>query len=268
MRTVLGSLLAVLLSSSGGPPPGVVAVSREVGRITSGLSDYVATERMTQMLMDPKADRVRRQQVLVSDYQIAPLEEDANALWEFRFVRQIDGKPVPGADRQIEDFSRLRHKDAKEERLAITKLGLSRSLPGCYWHNLTLTLLAFAGRNVENFSWDGEGDVWRFEQVRGPGIPEDVFNPRSARAYPRGTLTLSKGSLSRLELEWASGDLVTSVALEFSPSAEPGGIPLPSRYVAKRRIAGASRKTVVETDFEYSGYRRFNVATETSTPGS
>jgi hypothetical protein len=266
MKTLL-PLLFVLVGPSA-TPDGVLAVSREVGRIATGLQDYVATERMTQKVMDTRADRVMRKQILVSDYQIAPLEEDANALWEFRFVREIDGKPVAGADRQIEDFARLRHQDAKEERLAITKLGFDRSLPGCYWHNLTLMLLAFAGPNVDNFSWRGDGDRWTFEQVRGLGIPENLFDPKSQRHYPRGTMTLAKGALSKLEIEWQVGELITSVSLEFSAPAEPGAIPLPSRYVAKKRIAGPTQKTVVETDFDYSAYRRFAVTTEPSTTKS
>jgi len=263
---MISFLALVLFAAPPSPPPdGVLAVSRQVGRIASGLQDYVATERMTQKVMDSRADRVMRKQVLVSDYQIAPLEEDANALWEFRFVREIDGKPVPGADRQIEDFARLRHKDAKEERLAITKLGMSRSLPGCYWHNLTLMLLAFSGGNVENFDWKGDGDRWTFQQVRGLGIPENLFDPKSFRHYPKGSLTIANGALSRLEIEWPAADLITTVTLEFTPPAESGAIPLPSRYVAKKRISGPTQKTVVETDFEYNGYRRFSVTTEHST---
>lgn len=263
----MNALCALLLVLAGpsAPPADVLSVSSQVGRIATGLQDYVATERMTQKVMDTRADRVMRKQVLVSDYQIAPLEEDQNALWEFRFVRAIDGKPVPGAERQIEDFARLRHKDAREERLAITKLGLDRSLPGCYWHNLTLTLLAFAGANVENFSWRGDGDRWMFEQVRGLGIPENLFDPKSHRHYPSGALTLKNGSLSKLEIEWQAGDLITSIALEFAAPAEPGAIPLPSRYVAKKRIAGPTQKTVVETDFDYGDYRRFSVTTEPTT---
>ena len=250
-------------------PDKIRAFAQQIPRIILQLQDYVATERMTQMIMDPRADRAMRKQVLLSDYQIAPLEEDPSVLWEFRFVRAIDGKPVPGSERQIDDFFRLRHRDAREERLSIAELGLSRSLPGCYWHNLTLVLQAFADPNVEDFDWKGEGDRWVFEQIRGFGIPEDLFDPKSPRHYPKGSLVFSKGSLSHLELEWPSGAVVNAVTFDFSPSAEADPIPRPARYVAKKRVAGTRSKTLVETIFEYSDYRRFSVTTDprTSTSG-
>ena len=264
ITTVL--VLSAALSAPAAPktlPDGIRAFAEQVPRITAQLQDYVATERMTQMVMDGRADRVARKQVLVSDYQIAPLEEDPSVLWEFRFVRSIDGKTVPGADRQIEDFFRLRHKDAAEERLSIAQLGVSKSLPGCYWHNLTLVLQAFGGANAENFDWKGDGDRYSFEQVRGLGIPEDIFDPQSPRHYPKGSLVFSGGTLSRVEMEWSSRELITVVALDFSPAGEAGGLPRPSRYVAKRRLlAGMTQKTLVETVFEYKDYRHFSVSTE------
>jgi len=266
LRVIAALALSTALSAIAAPKPlpdGIRAFAEQVPRITAQLQDYVATERMTQRVMDARADRVARKQVLVSDYQVAPLEEDPSVLWEFRFVRSIDGKAVPGADRQIEDFLRLRHKNAAEERMSIAQLGVSKSLPGCYWHNLTLVLQAFGGANAENFDWKGDGDRYSFEQVRGLGIPEDVFDPQSPRHYPKGSLVFSGGTLSRLEMEWSTRELVTVVVLEFTPAGEPGSAPRPSRYEAKRRLlAGMTQKTLVETVFEYRDYRRFSVSTE------
>lgn len=270
MRSSASRLFATLTLAAGTTiagaparlPERVEAFARELPRIVAGMEELVATERMTQMVMDSRSDRVMRRQVLVSDYQIAPLEEDPSVLWEFRFVKEMNGKPVPGADHQIEDFLRLRHTDAREERLKLAQLGFSRSLPGTYWHNLTLLLLAFAGENAANFDWKGDGDRFTFEQVRGPGIPESLFDPKSPRHYPKGSLTLAGGTLSRLEIEWASGPLLTNVSLEFSPPPEPGDIPRPARYVARKRYAGASPKTLVETIFEYRDYKRFRATAE------
>jgi len=207
--------------------------------------------------------------VIISDYQIAHLEGDPDALWEFRFVREVDGRTVPGADQQIENFLRLRHRDAREERMRIASLGLSRSLPGCYWHNLTLLLRAFQGGNVENFAWRQGRDVWLFEQVRGPGIPEDLLDPASPRHYPRGSLAFSAGPLSRLELEWAASSLLTTASLEFTKPEAPDFIPRPKRYVVRKRLASSIRPSV-QTTFEYGEYRRFSVRSEgeTRSPGS
>jgi hypothetical protein len=243
--------------------------SREIPGFFSKLENVVARERMTQLIFDSTSDRVFRRRVIVSDYQIAHLEEDPEALWEFRFVSQVDGKAVAGASQKIEDFLRLRHRDAREERQRITNLGQAVSLPGCYWHNLTLILRAFEGSNVENFSWKQSGGRWLFEQVRGLGIPQDFFDPDSPRHYPRGSLVFSAGALSRLDLEWTANGLVTTISLEFSRPKAPDDIPLPKRYVAKRRTA-TSLLTAVQTTFEYGDYRRFQVKSESEirTPGS
>jgi hypothetical protein len=258
-------LLLLAAAPPAAPPDPVLAFARSIPRITSAMQDYVATETMTQRVMDPVADRPMRKTVLVSDYQIAPLDEDPAVLWEFRFVREADGKPVPGADRQIEDFFRLRSADAREERARIAKIGQSRSLPGCYWHNLTLLLQGFQGGNVLSFDWTPEGEGgFRFQQARGRGIPEDLFDPRSPRHFPTGKVTLAGGALSRLEISWASGETVTDVTLEFAPP-DADGVIHPARYVARRRLAGPGHKTALETIFEYSGYRKFTVTTEPKT---
>lgn len=247
------------------PPEPVRALSLEVPNILAEFENLVARERMTQVLFDAVANRPSRRRVLVSDYQIAPLEEDPNVLWEFRFVREVDGKPVAGADQQMQDFLRLRHRDSREERLRITNLGLAKSLPGCYWHNLALILRAFEGPNVENFDWAARGEnSWRFEQVRGLGIPQDLFDPRSARHYPHGSISFAGGALSRLDLEWSADRFVTSVSLEFTPRQPPADLPRPLRFVAKRRLT-SSQRALIQTTYDYDDYRRFSVQSESQT---
>jgi hypothetical protein len=256
--------LGAAIPAAAAPPEDVRAFASDVPRVFSELENLVARERMTQLVFDAASDRIVRRRVLVSDYQIAPLEEDPTTPWEFRFVREVDGKPVPGASRQLEDFLRLRHRDSREERMRITMLGLSSSLPDCYWHNLTLVLRAFTGDNADNFDWRPLRNGWAFEQVRGLGIPQNHFDPRSPRHYPKGTLSFEEGSLSRLQLEWSSDGIVTSAQLDFSRPVEPDRIPRPLKYVARKRREGSTR-TLVQTTFEYADYRRFGVSSEQTT---
>jgi hypothetical protein len=232
--------LGAAVPAAAAPPEDIRAFASDVPRVFSELENLVARERMTQLVFDTASDRIVRRRVLVSDYQIAPLEEDPTVSWEFRFVREVDGKPVPGAARQLDDFLRLRHRDSREERMRITNLGLSSSLPDCYWHNLTLVLRAFTGDNVDNFDWRPLRSGWAFEQVRGPGIPQNHFDPRSPRHYPKGTLSFEEGSLSHLQLEWSSDGIVTSAQLDFSRPVDPTG----SRGLSStsRRSAGRARR--------------------------
>jgi hypothetical protein len=266
---IAGLAIAIAVLSYEPVPGPLRDFSRDIPRIFSELENVVARERMTQAIFDSTSDRIFRRRVIVSDYQIAHLEEDPEALWEFRFVNEVDGKAVAGAGQQIENFLRLRHRDAREERQRITNLGLAASLPGCYWHNLTLVLRAFQGDNVENFSWRRSRDLWLFEQVRGLGIPQDLFDPGSPRHYPRGSVAFSEGSLSHLDLEWTANGIVTTISLEFARPQSPDDVPLPKKYVARRRAA-SSRRIAVETTFEYGDYRHFRVRTESETksPGS
>ncbi len=270
-RFAAAALAAVLWVAPSGAraaqatPEPVRALALEIPSVLAEFENLVARERMTQVLFDTVADRPSRRRVIVSDYQIAPLDEDPSVLWEFRFVREVDGKPVAEADREMQDFLRLRHRDSKEERIRITNLGLSKSLPGCYWHNLSLILRAFEGSNVENFEWTRRGAItWSFEQVRGFGIPQDLFDPRSPRHYPRGSISFAGGALSRLDLEWPADKFVTSVSLEFTPREPPASLPRPLRYVAKRRLA-SSQRALIQTTYEYGDYRRFSVQSESQT---
>ncbi len=260
---VVAGLLLAGPASAQSPEP-IRELSRQVSRILAQMQNLVARERMTQIVYDTSSERVIRRRVLSSDYQIAPLDAEPDALWEFRFVREVDGRAVPGAERGPEDFLRLRSRASLEERMRVTELGRSRSLPGCYWHNLTLVLRAFEGGNVDQFEWRRRGPAWLFEQVRGPGIPDNGFDPRSPRHYPHGSLEIADGSLRRVDFEWTSGGLVTSVAMDFTPPEDPDRIPKPLKYVARTRQASGPRP-LSQTTFEYGDYRRFGVSTETAT---
>jgi hypothetical protein len=211
---------------------------------------------------------VFRHQILVSDFQIAHLGEDPDALWEFRFVRSVDGKALD-TDRQIQDFFRLRQPDAAAERRSVVALAREHSLPGCYWHNLTLTLLAFAPEILDDFAWTPKGKGFAFRQVRGLGIPEDLFDPSSPRHFPSGTLELAADGVSpaHLDIEWTSRESRLLVKMDFSPPAKPGEIALPRRYVAAHERL-SSGKIVDRTTFEYSDFRRFTVTTGEETSSS
>ena len=243
-------------------PAPVVAFSRNLPAYFAELENYVASERTVQQVMREQTAMVFRSRVLESDYEVAHLGEDPSALWEFRFVRSVDGKKVD-AERQMSDFFRLRQPNAAAERRSIVDLAREKSLPGYYWHNLTLTLLAFGPETLGDFDWTPKSGQFAFRQTRGPGIPEDLFDPASPRHYPAGTIAFDPrgGWLSRLYLEWTSGERKARITMTFSPPAAPGEIALPRRYEAvhERRTSGA---VVDRTTFEYSNFRRFTVTTD------
>jgi hypothetical protein len=246
-------------------PPAVRSFSASLPRLFEEFERLVAREEMRQEAIDPRASRTLRRRILVSDYQIARLERDPNALWEFRFVREVDGKPVPGAERQLADFLRLRHRDTRAERLSIVDLARGQSLPNCYWHNLTLVLFAYTEPHLENFRWRARGDRYEFEQVRGLGIPDDFFDVASTRHYPTGALTLGgpNSSLSSLELRFPTRDTEVVMTLTFAAQRD-SQTPMPARYVVERKRASTGR-TLFRTTIEYSNYRRFTVTTEEET---
>lgn len=260
----------------GGPvPPAVLAFSRSLPRLFDEFERVVAREEMRQEIMDTRSDRTARRRVLASDYQIARLEKDPDALWEFRIVREVDGRIVRGADWRLDDFLRLRHADARAERLSIVDLARTQSLPGCYWHNVALVLIAFTEPYVGDFRWRGREERYEFEQVSGLGIPEDFFDPSSMRHYPRGVLILGGpgGPLRSLELRFTAKDTSVAMSLAFARQGT-SDLPMPLRFDIERRAAstGASGetlrspgRTLNRTTIEYSHYRRFTVTMEEKT---
>jgi len=246
-------------------PAPIDAFSRGILSYFAKLEEYVATEKISQDVMRDANQTVFRHQVLLSDFQIAHLGEDPDALWEFRFIRSVDGKALD-TDRQIQDFFRLRQPNAAAERRSIVALAREHSLPGCYWHNLTLTLLAFAPEILDDFAWASKGKGFAFRQVRGLGIPEDLFDPSSPRHFPSGTLELAADGVSpaHLDIEWTSRESRLLVKMDFSPPEKPGEIALPRRYVAVHERL-SSGKLVDRTTFEYSDFRKFTVTTDSET---
>ena len=243
--------------------------ARELPAYFSKLENVIATETITQTILNDRNGTVQRRRVLVSDYQIAHLGENPAALWEFRFVRAVDGQKLPDIDRKIEDFFRLRHPSAEAERRSIVDLAVGQSLPGCYWHNITLVLLAFGQGPNENFEWTRKGRDFLFRQVRGLGIPEDLFNPRSPRHYPSGTITIFPDGQSpaRLELEFRTDIRRIRMRLEFSPPTAPELISLPHAYeVDSDRVTLMGFNPETRVRFEYSNIRHFSVSTEEGAP--
>lgn len=243
--------------------------ARELPVYFSKLENVIATETITQKVLNDTNGTLLRRRVLVSDYQIAHLGENPAALWEFRFVRAVDGKKLPGVDRKIDDFFRLRHPSAEAERRSIVDLAVGQSLPGCYWHNLTLVLLAFAAGPNENFEWTRKGNEFLFRQVVGLGIPEDLFNPRSPRHYPSGAIAIYPDGHSpeRLELEFRTDVRRIRMRLEFSPPSGPDFISLPRVYeVDSDRVTVLGFNPETRIRFEYSDIRRYSVSTEEAVP--
>lgn len=252
-------------------PDEIRTFARQVPDYFAKLEDILATETITQTILNDLTGNatVQRRRVLVSDYQIAHLGEIPAALWEFRFVRSVDGQKLPDVDRKIEDFFRLRHPSAEAERKSIVDLAVGQSLPGCYWHNITLVLLAFGEGPVENFDWTQRGGQYFFRQVRGLGIPEDLFNPKSPRHYPTGSLRLYPDghSPAHLDLEFRTDFRRIRMSLDFSPPSGPEGISLPSVYeVDSDRVTKMGFNPESRVRFEYSNVRRFSVSTQEAVP--
>jgi hypothetical protein len=250
-------------------PDEMRAFARALPAYFSKLENIIATETITQTILNDTNGSVQRRRVLVSDYQIAHLGENPAALWEFRFVRSVDGQKLPDIDRKIDDFFRLRHPSAAAERRSIVDLAVGQSLPGCYWHNITLVLLAFGQGPNENFEWTRKGKEFLFRQVRGLGIPEDLFNPRSPRHYPSGVITIFPDghSPARLELEFRTDIRRIRMRLEFSPPSSPELISLPRIYeVDSDRVTMMGFNPETRIRFEYSDIRRFSVSTEEAVP--
>ncbi len=177
----------------------------------------------------------------------------------------VDGRKVRDFDRRISDFFLLRNASAREERIRLTRLAYDQSLPFCYWHNLTLTLEAFGEPMLSDYDWRATSGGAKFRQVRGLGVAEDFFDPRSPRHYPSGEIRLAgeRHQLSRLTLEFPfQGDLVRAT-LRFAPAESPSGV-LPREYevIRFRRQSG---EVVTRTTFRYSDFRRFSVETRENT---
>lgn len=265
MRSALPGLLLLLGGTATSAPPAVVRWSASIPSFYTTLSNFVATETVHQEMFNRRNGSIARRRVLVTDYQVSHLIEDPTSLWEFRFVRSVDGKLRPGVDEEISRLAMLRHANATEERREIVGIFRRESLPGCAWHNLGLVLLAFRKDYLTYFDWRQKGDRFEFEQVRGPGIPEDFFDPKSPRHYPTGELWLAPdGSTSRFELRYSSQDY--NVRMHFAFASPAAGLPsLPRNVVVlsyRPSPTGGALESRVTSD--YSDYREFQVTTEES----
>jgi hypothetical protein len=265
---VLASVVALLATATlaGGNdaiPARVLEFSQKLPAIFDELGNLVAREDMVQQVY--RSGRLFDLRTLVSDYQLAHLDADPSALWEFRFVRMVDGRNVPDFDRKVSDFFLLRHADAREERIRVTRQALDRSLPRCYWHNLTLVLGAFGEGLLPNYEWTESSDGAKFRQVRGPGVPEDYFNPKSPRHYPTGRLVLAGPgkTLSEIQLEFTTQEALVRMRLRFA-TLLPDGVLVPGNYEVQR-IRRANGEMLSRTTLQYSDFRRFSVATQEKT---
>jgi hypothetical protein len=263
LGALLGAALTVGTAGAQTVPERVRDFSERLPALHAALENLVAREEITQEELEH--GRIVKRRVLICDYQVAHLENDPKALWEFRFVREVDGRKLADFDRRISDFFLLRFPDAAHERLSLARLPVEYSLPGCYWHNLTLALDAFAPDLLHEFEFMGEGDHVVFRQTDGPGIPEDFFDPSSPRHRPEGTMDfVPEGWLSRLVLTFPSGNGRVRIELSFSAPAPPENVILPREYVVTR-IRCSDEAAVNRTIYRYTDYRRFSVETEEET---
>jgi hypothetical protein len=267
-RTV--SALVLLLSAAATPvPPAVSRWGASIPAFYEKMARYLARETVHQEIFGRRTGDVARRRVLITDYQINHLLEEPESLWEFRFVRSVDGHARPGVDEEISRLAFLRHASATEERRQIVAIARRESLPGCGWHNLGLVLLAFREPYLPYFDWSKKGDHFEFRQARGPGIPEDFFDPQSPRHYPTGELWLAAdGSASRLDLRYESEEYNVRMRFTFVPPA--AGAPSMPRRVQVSSYRPSSTGGALESRVisDYSDYREFQVTTEESPGGS
>jgi hypothetical protein len=233
------------------------------------MANFLARETMHQELFGPRNGSVARRRVIVADYQISHLLEEPESLWEFRFVQSVDGHARPGVDEEIARLASLRHASATEERRQIAENARRESLPGCAWHNLGLVLLAFREPYLPYFDWKQKGDHFEFRQSRGPGIPEDFFDPQSPRHYPTGELGLAAdGSVSRLDMRYESQEYNVRMRFSFAPPA--AGAPSMPRRAEVRSYRPSSMGEALESRLisDFTDYREFQVTTDESPGGS
>jgi hypothetical protein len=76
------------------------------------------TAEETQRVEEFEGDGVKRRREIISDLIIYQSQMDSAAMFEYRNVRMVDGKPVSGRDRRVEQlFGRLAKADSRKKEL-------------------------------------------------------------------------------------------------------------------------------------------------------
>ena len=120
-------LLIVLQADSGGASqagssigPLLEQLRANTERYRQACRDLMAEERRDLVVYDA-AGKVRKRRTILSDLMISRARADGEVVFEYRVVREVDGKPIRGSDRRLERFLELLKKtDTADEELERT----------------------------------------------------------------------------------------------------------------------------------------------------
>lgn len=251
-----------------------------------GFKDLTAEE--TQRIEEYDDKGVKRRREVVSDLIIYQSQLDASAAAEYRNVRAVDGKPVAGRDRRVEQlFGRLNKADSMKKELERIARESRRYDLDYSFYGMTLHQGELLGERLRpsfRFAVVGGGQIdghevieVSYEQVSPlAGLEVKLSLPerlKAAEAVYRGRLWLERGTarLRREERELALkhptfAAPLTYIKYEFSYGESRYGILTPTRitistYSRGRDLPGGGAELSLggRTVFDYGGFRRFGV---------
>lgn len=249
--------------------------------------DLIAEE--TQRVEEYGAEGVKRRREVVSDLIIYQSQLDGSSMFEYRNVRTVDGKPVAGRDRRVEQlFGRLAKADSRKKELERIQRESKRYDLNYSVYGLTLNQGWPLGERLrQSFRFTVAGDerldghdviVLRYEQVsRTPeldfkfsSLPERL---KGAESFHRGRLWLDRDTarLRREERELmirhpSLPAPLTMIKYEFSYGDSRFDILTPTRIIIStynrgRDLPGGGAELSLggKVVFEYREFRRFGV---------
>lgn len=249
--------------------------------------DLIAEE--TQRVEEYGAEGVKRRREVVSDLIIYQSQLDGSSMFEYRNVRTVDGKPVAGRDRRVEQlFGRLAKADSRKKELERIQRESKRYDLNYSVYGLTLNQGWPLGERLrQSFRFTVAGDerldghdviVLRYEQVsRTPeldfkfsSLPERL---KGAESFHRGRLWLDRDTarLRREERELMIRHPsllapLTMIKYEFSYGDSRFDILTPTRIIIStynrgRDLPGGGAELSLggKVVFEYREFRRFGV---------
>ena len=105
------------------PPSSDAATAELISRAALRTREYMEkfkdlTAEETQRVEEFGDEGLKRRREVVSDLIVYQSQMDSSAMFEYRNVRLVDGKPVAGRDRRVEQlFGRLAKADSKKKEL-------------------------------------------------------------------------------------------------------------------------------------------------------
>ena len=247
------------------------------------------TAEETQRVEEYGDKGLKRRREVVSDLIIYQSQQDSSSMFEYRNVRLVDGKPVAGRDRRVEQlFGRLAKADSRKKELERIQRESRRYDLNTSVYGMTLDQGVPLDERLSpsfKFTIIGAGQIdghevieVRYEQVsQNPGLdfklsslPERL---KGAESLFRGRLWLDRETarLRREEREWTMRHPslptpLTYMKFEFSYADSRFDILAPtqiiiSTYSRGRDLPGGGAELALggRVVFEYSKFSRFGV---------